>query len=165
MRGDPVRGETVGRRAWSRVWPVVLAAVGLAVVWLAVFGIVRGYQFVEDDARFCRTCHTMRVAWDQWQSSEHQEVTCHSCHESDMVGSLRQVWRYITQRPDDVQARAEVSAATCLNCHRVQEEAASIVSTDMHHAAGERMDCPICHGQELHHFEAPLWSDICASCH
>ena len=82
-----------------------------------------------------------------------------------MAASLQQVWRYVTRQPDGVRARADVPAATCLNCHRLQEGAGSPVSTNMHHAAGERADCPICHGQELHHFETPPWSDICASCH
>lgn len=137
----------------------------MALVGAGAFGLVRAYRFVEDDPSFCRTCHTMRQAWDEWRDSEHSGVTCHSCHEADMVGSLRQVLRYVTRQPDEVQARAEVPASTCLNCHRFQEGAASAVSTDMHHLAAGMVACPLCHGQELHQFETPAWSDICASCH
>lgn len=165
MKRDAVQGETVRGRGLSGVRIIALAIVGIAVVWVGVFGLVRAIRFIEDDPRLCGSCHTMSEALDQWRSGEHEGVSCHSCHEADMAASLQQVWRYVTRQPDGVRARADVPAATCLNCHRLQEGAGSPVSTNMHHAAGERADCPICHGQELHHFETPPWSDICASCH
>ncbi len=78
-----------------------------------------------------------------------------------LIGSLRQVWMYITQRPDEVETHAEVSSTTCLNCHRLQEETAQ---ADLRHVIGQKTDCLLCHGQELHRVQ-PSWSDICASCH
>ncbi len=161
MKEDTIGGERAQRRGLPGIWTIALAVLGMAAVSLGAFGVVRAYQFVEDDPRFCRTCHTMREAWDQWHSGEHREVTCHSCHEADLIGSLRQVLMYVTQRPDEVETHAKVSAATCLNCHRPQEETAQ---ADLRHAIGERTDCLLCHGQELHRVQ-PGWSDFCASCH
>jgi hypothetical protein len=164
-RQEAIPGETVRGRRLPRLRLMVLAALGVAAVWLGAFGIARAYHFMQDDPSFCRTCHTMRVAWAQWKSGEHQGVTCHSCHETNLLGSLQQVWRYVTRHPDEVEARADVPAATCLGCHRPQEAAATPFSADMHHAASERAECFLCHGQELHHFQTPSWGGICASCH
>ncbi len=164
-----MREETVEvparRRRWPRVWTLALAVLGVAVVWLGVFGIVRAYRFMEEDPSFCRTCHTMRQAWDQWQTGEHAGVTCHSCHQSNLVGSLRQVWLYVTQRPDKVHAEPRVTAATCLGCHAAKDSEGGLARADLRHNAGGRTDCLLCHGQELHRFQPPTWNEICASCH
>ena len=165
MKEDTFRREAARHRGLRRAWVMGLVALSLAVVWLGAFGVVRAYRFVEDDPRFCRTCHTMREAWDQWQTGEHQGVTCHSCHESDPIGSLRQVWTYITRRPDEVHTRPQVTAATCLGCHVDKEEKGGLARADLRHAAGGRTGCLLCHGQELHRVAPPAWSEICASCH
>lgn len=165
MRRDAADGEVVRGRRLPGLWSFVMAVVAVGVVWAGVFGVVRAYRYVEDDPSFCRSCHTMRQAWDQWERGEHAGVSCHSCHEPDLAGSLKQVWRYVTRQPDEVEARAEVPASACLSCHGVQGGSVNTSSLDAHHAAGERAGCPVCHGQELHHFETPPWSEVCASCH
>lgn len=147
-----------------RAIAIALALAGVAVIWIAVFGAVRAYRFVEDDPRFCRTCHTMQQAWDRWETGEHREVTCHSCHEGDPVTSLRQVWEYVTKRPDEVHTRPRVMAETCLSCH-AGKNGDGLARADVRHAAGGRTDCLLCHGQELHSFQPPDWGKICESCH
>ena len=155
--GDP-------RRSLRRPATLVLAFAGVAVVWLAVFGVVRAYRFVQDDPRFCRSCHTMQDAWDAWQTGEHRDVTCHSCHETDMGNSLRQVWEYVTSQPEQVHARPIVTAETCTGCH-TGDGGSGLAKADLRHAAGGRTDCLLCHGQELHRVQPPAWGKICESCH
>src|SRR3990170_5037766 len=105
----------------------------------------------------------MEEAWQQWETGEHKDVTCHSCHEGDPVSSLRQVWTYITRRPDEVHTRPRVMAETCLACH-TGKDGERFVKADLRHAAGGRTDCLLCHGQELHRFQPPPWGPICESC-
>ena len=106
----------------------------------------------------------MREAYDQWHSGQHQGVTCHSCHESNLVGSLKQVWTYVTRRPDEVETHAQVAPETCLSCHGLDNGATESSQADVRHSIGQQIGCLVCHGQELHNMQ-PVWGDICTSCH
>jgi cytochrome c nitrite reductase small subunit len=143
---------------------IALAIGGVAAVWIGVFGAVRAYRFMEDDPSFCRTCHTMQQAWDRWETGEHRDVTCHSCHEGDPVNSMRQVYEYVTRQPDEVHSRPRVMAEVCLDCHS-GENGSGLAKADLRHSAGGRTDCLLCHGDELHRFQPPAWGKICESCH
>jgi nitrate/TMAO reductase-like tetraheme cytochrome c subunit len=162
-------GLIQGGLAWLRglsLWQaLLLLALGAVVLFSVGFIGLRFQRFMEEDPRFCWTCHTMRQAYDQWSTSVHNEVTCHSCHKSDMVGSMRQVWQYVTRLPNEVKTTAHVPASTCLSCHPLQDEEGNPARADTHHTVGEATNCLLCHGQELHRFQAPEWGEICASCH
>ncbi|MDP2950492.1 MAG: NapC/NirT family cytochrome c [Chloroflexota bacterium] len=167
---------TYGRRARPlRVARLALAVAAVASLLLGVYGVSRTLSYVEDDPSFCRTCHTMNQAYDRWQTGEHKDVTCHSCHKPDIAANLRQVWKYVTQRPHEVSTTATVSSETCIGCHSIRRSspaaavssaAASSVSAeqDMHHIGQARTDCLSCHGDGLHRFQVQ-WSAVCAACH
>ena len=106
MSGD-TRRSLLRRLGLRRPVMLGIGLAGVAVVSLAAFGGVRAYRFVEEDPSLCRSCHTMEEAWQQWETGEHKDVTCHSCHEGDAVTSLRQVWTYITRRPDEVHTQCD----------------------------------------------------------
>jgi hypothetical protein len=162
--------------AWLRNKPaslVAAAAAGLALIGLAVaYGGFRAYDFVENDPDFCHSCHTMNRAHSSYMASGHTAVTCHGCHEADIVNNLKQLYHFILERPDEPEKHADVPNGVCLRCHgsgergvRDKQAGVDITQTLGHkvHEEALRLRCTACHGRDLHQFEATV--KACVLCH
>src|SRR3989337_4352106 len=92
---SPIRQASDTVRAWLRglspLWLAFLSAVTVTGIPVVGFGGYTVYDYTMNNPAFCRSCHTMEVAWTRWASSEHKKVDCHSCHEQSIVESARQV--------------------------------------------------------------------------
>ena len=149
-----------GWRARSRQFR--MAAVG-GVAVLALVGAVLGWQswtFMQHDNEFCQSCHVMDVPFEKFTSSEHSNLQCHDCHQQPISASIRQVYLWVLERPEDIGEHAPVPNAVCGTCH-IQQHPDSvwqrIVATAGHrvHLESDSLPdlmCVKCHGVEIHRF-------------
>jgi nitrate/TMAO reductase-like tetraheme cytochrome c subunit len=147
---------------WGRL-AVIVALGGLAI---AIALGVRAYDYVENDPRFCTSCHLMGDAFAKWQTSVHREVGCHACHQQSMAESLDQLWKYVTLRPDRVAKHAEVDYTRCGACHLSRDpQWRQVADTAGHKVHFVRLgfECVGCHSKGVHKFVRP--TDACGTCH
>ena len=145
---------------------VGLIVVVLAVVSVGAYGGGRFYDYSQNDPSFCRSCHTMEKAWQRWNTSEHSKVNCHSCHISDPVADMQQVFVYAMKKPDKVEKHARVSDDACKSCHESgNSDWRQVAETVGHqiHNEDEGISCVKCHSVTLHRFKPP--KDLCKACH
>ncbi|MBI4300098.1 MAG: NapC/NirT family cytochrome c [Chloroflexi bacterium] len=153
-------------RAWSLKTQIIVAVVLLAIIGAVSYGGRQVYTYTQEDAEFCRSCHTMEKAWDRWETSEHRNITCHNCHQQSPVKGMELVVKYVVQRPDAVSEHAFVPDSACKKCHesgdpkwiQVEETAGHQV-----HVGEQRIACTKCHSVTLHRFEPP--QKVCSLCH
>jgi hypothetical protein len=158
----------------ERRFPAVRLGGGLAIGGLTlaavalIFTAWRSYDYVENDPRFCTSCHLMEEAYTAWQQSAHKDVTCHACHKNDVAANLHQVWLFVTEDPQEVVKHAVVDRAACETCHSAESSPAkwhAIAATTGHkvHAGKQRIECVQCHAPQVHRFRAT--EEVCAGCH
>lgn len=157
-------------RSWlgrlPAIWLVVLAASVAAGVAVVAYGGFTAYDYTMNNPVFCRSCHTMEVAWTRWASSEHNRVDCHSCHEQSITASARQVITFVVRRPERVGKHAEVPAERCQTCHTSGDpQWRQVAATAGHevHAAAKKIECVTCHSTAIHRLKPS--SQVCANCH
>lgn len=154
--------------AWSKEGRrVKFIVVGLAVVIMASGALLyRGYTYVQHDARFCRSCHTMEEPFQKWSESAHHLVTCHECHQQPLSASLYQAWYYLTRHPERVTHHPTLNHEVCAKCHLSDDPQWKLISeTAGHkiHFTGYGIDCLDCHMGGVHEFLRPVES--CMRCH
>ena len=165
-----VRSKVATVRRWLLSLPPVLAvAVVLAFAIFALtgmYGSYRLYSYTQDDPLFCRSCHTMQKAWDRWASSAHNQVNCHTCHESNALESFEQVVKFAASRPNEVAKHAKVPEEVCMSCHEGNDPRwIQVADTAGHkvHAEEKGISCLKCHSTSLHEFAPP--EKVCLTCH
>lgn len=146
----------------------LLGAVAAVLAVAAGVGSYRAYHYIEHDAKFCLSCHTMNSAYALWEKSGHKNIDCHVCHVPNIASNLHQIWVYATRRPDLVVKHAEVDRTVCEKCHAGGGNASKwnhIVETPGHrvHVGKERIECIQCHSMSVHRFVPP--KETCATCH
>ena len=149
-----------GWRARSRQFR--LAGVGGSAV-LVLIGAGLGWQswsFMQHDNEFCQSCHIMDVPFEKFTSSEHSLLQCHDCHQQPISASIRQVYLWVLDRPEEIGEHAPVPNTVCGTCH-IQQHPDSvwqrIVATAGHrvHLESDSLPdlmCVNCHGIEIHRF-------------
>jgi len=145
---------------------VVLGVSLLVFVFGGTYGSYRIYNYTQHDPEFCRSCHTMNIAWDKWAESEHSKVGCHSCHQASPIASARLVINYLLERPDINTTHAHISDESCEKCHYSGDpQWVQVEATACHkvHAEEQNIACQTCHGLRLHEFRPA--TEICAACH
>jgi len=147
-------------------WRLGVVAGGLLIVAGAVLVGFRTYDYVENDPRFCLSCHLMESAYGRWQTSVHAKVGCHACHQQSTAAKLDQLWKYATLRPTRVSKHAEVDYTRCAACHLSRDPRwKQIADTAGHRVHFERLglQCVGCHSKGVHVFVRP--TDSCQGCH
>jgi hypothetical protein len=166
---NPPRGLDL-LRAWlrgrSRLLLASLIAAGTAGIAVVAFGGYTVYDYTMNNPAFCRSCHTMEVAWTRWASSEHRKVDCHACHEQSIAESARQVVTFAVRRPERVGKHADVPAEQCQTCHTSGDaqwrQVAATAGHDVH-AQTRRIECVTCHSTAVHRLRPA--TAVCAGCH
>jgi nitrate/TMAO reductase-like tetraheme cytochrome c subunit len=161
--------------ARSRGWKVGFAAVLVLVLSGAAFAGVKSWHFMMHDNDFCTGCHVMEQPFRKFTASEHAELGCHDCHRQGMLANVRQLYQWVSERPERIGDHAPVPNAICAECH-IQRDADStwkrIIATAGHAVhlnerspAMRDMQCVTCHGEEVHKFKPA--SETCAQsgCH
>ena len=145
----------------------IVAILIISGIIIAVEGFAT-YEFIEDDPRFCKTCHLMEEAWYRWNESPHNEITCHECHRASMEDNMRLLVTYFTLRPEEVSddVHVVIPNENCEHCHFTRSEKWPYVAdTAGHkfHLENNYANCIDCHGGRVHRF-VPDRSE-CMQCH
>lgn len=155
---------------WVRRLPAVIKVGIVAVLLILIFGgsyaSYRIYDYSQNDPEFCRSCHTMETAWERWNTSEHSNVGCHSCHHVNPVQGAQLVMNYLLERPDKNTSHAHITDEACEQCHYSGDPTwVQVEQTAGHqaHAEEQNIACQTCHGLRLHEFQPA--TEICAACH
>lgn len=138
----------------------------LILVALMVIGFYKGYDYVENNPRFCQSCHIMEEPFQKWRTGPHHLVNCHNCHKQTKWDSLKQVWMYVTQRPDKVVHHPELDHKVCAQCHLSQDVQWKLIAeTAGHKIHSEKLgiECLDCHQKGIHEIVRPV--DVCKNCH
>lgn len=149
----------------------VMAIVAVGAVGLAVTGYA-GYDYIAHDNGFCTGCHVMVDSYVRFQQSAHAELGCHDCHQQPMSASLRQLYHWVRDRPEEIGPHAPVPDARCASCHidedpdRWPQIAASLghgVHLESEDPELSDVLCVSCHGVSVHDF-VPA-ATTCGQCH
>ena len=141
---------------------ISLAILGVSAFFaVAAFG-VSSYSYTQHSNDFCQSCHVMDSAFARFAESEHADRGCHDCHQQAVTASLRQVYSWVLERPDEIGAHAPVPNAVCSNCHitedpdstwqRISATAGHRVHLESDSTALQEALCVTCHGLEIHQF-------------
>jgi cytochrome c nitrite reductase small subunit len=170
-RRAAIRDWVVTRRRGVQLW----LAAGLAAVVLGVAGFGgASWHYMQHDNGFCTGCHVMGPAYQRFIRSEHDSLSCHDCHEQSLFASMRQLYLWVAQRPQEIGPHAKVPNEVCKRCHvtgqpkiwqRIASTAGHRTHLESDSSALKNIKCVTCHGLEVHRF-APVDSTCAqAGCH
>jgi len=152
--------------AWLTSRPRIVyawtAGAGVLLVLVGAGGGLWGMNYVEHDNGFCTGCHVMGPAFVRFTASEHSQLECHDCHQQPMTASLRQLYLWVLERPEEIGPHAPVPTGVCARCH-VQDDPTeawqAIAATQGHqvHLTSDStaladVQCVTCHAPEVHRF-------------
>lgn len=167
-----IRGWLAARRLAVQLG---LAAVALAIVLLVAAFSYRVFDYTQHDNDFCTACHVMESAYERFVHSEHSDLLCHDCHQQPLSASMRQLYLWVLERPEEIGPHAPVPNAICVQCHVIddpEETWQRVAATAGHrvHLESEERDladvmCVTCHGQSVHEFVPADQTCGQAGCH
>lgn len=168
-----------GLITWARTRPRIVYAwaggVGAALVVVGGSAGFMGWHYVQHDNGFCTGCHVMGPAFVKFTESEHSQLECHDCHQQPLTASMRQLYLWVLERPEDIGEHAPLRTEVCARCH-VQEDASetweAIAATQGHQvhlmsdsSALAEVQCLTCHAPELHRFAPAEATCAQSGCH
>ncbi len=165
-------GQWVRTRSWALQVGLLLVAVVL--VGTAAWAGKVSWDYMQHDNSFCTGCHVMEPAFTRFSESEHDTLSCHDCHQQSIYASMRQLYLWVAERPEEIRDHSPVPNAVCENCHvtgepevwqRVASTAGHRTHLESDSVALRDILCVSCHGLELHRF-VPVDSTCSqADCH
>lgn len=145
---------------------ITLLVLGIVLSVGIGYGSYRLYDYVENDPAFCGSCHLMQQAWKTWQMGSHKHLTCHTCHQQDIIDRARIVWHWATRQYTSVPPHTRLPQRVCETCH-MRQGSPSIQTLDTvgHtiHVGRVGLTCLACHAPSLHAVQ-PRVKD-CQQCH
>src|SRR5438552_9936895 len=170
------RRRTIRQWLATRRRPVqyaLLGATAVLVLGATAFGRV-SWNYMQHDNGFCTGCHVMGPAYQRFVQSEHDSLSCHDCHQQSIFASARQLYLWVSDRPERIGPHARVPNGVCARCHitgqkevwqRISQTAGHRTHLESDSSVLRNVQCVSCHGVEIHHF-APLDSTCAqARCH
>jgi nitrate/TMAO reductase-like tetraheme cytochrome c subunit len=165
--------------AWlaSRSRKAKLALAALAGVGLLSLGGLgtASWNYMQHDNDFCTGCHVMTTAYVRFAQSEHNELSCHDCHQQSIFASMRQLYLWVAERPEKIGPHSPVPNEVCARCHVTGEgkEIWQRIAATAGHRTHLESDsstladimCVTCHGQEMHRFTPVDQTCGQANCH
>ena len=158
------RRSQIGGWLQSRARYVQVGLVTLLVIVAATaaWAGYESYDYVQHANAFCTGCHVMAPAYSRFTRSEHRDLQCHDCHRQSMFASMRQLYLWVADRPEDIGEHSPVPNRVCAECHVQQDPDSTwqrIAATAGHRlhlesdsSALEDVMCVTCHGEEVHRF-------------
>jgi hypothetical protein len=117
----------------------------------------------------------MGPSYIRFTESEHSQLECHDCHQQPMTASMRQLYLWVVERPEEIGEHAPVASAVCARCHITEdpEETWELISATQGHqvhlesdsTALDDVQCVTCHGREVHRFVPAEETCASAGCH
>jgi hypothetical protein len=179
---------TAGVVVWKRRVPILrwlTTRPRIFYAWAAGFAVIMavsaagaglwGWHYVQHDNGFCTGCHVMGPSFVRFTESEHSDLECHDCHQQPISASMRQLYLWVLERPEEIGEHSPVATEVCARCH-IQEDPGetweAIVSTQGHavHLESDSsgladVQCVTCHGQDVHRFVPAEETCAQSACH
>jgi hypothetical protein len=132
---------------------------------LAAGGAVSFKRYVDEDPRFCATCHRASPEFGLWTEGSHKNISCQSCHHATAGEGVAMLRAFVSGRSPS-GSHGEVEVGSCQSCHDSHDARwPQIGESRGHriHVKDHGVACVKCHGTTVHGFEPVAAS--CASCH
>ena len=162
----------------SRSRGVQLAVAAAAVLVVVAAGSMGAatWNYTQHSNDFCIGCHVMNPAFQRFsvEENKHAELSCHDCHQQPISASLRQMYVWVKERPEDIGEHAKVPNEVCATCHVTADTARwqHVAATAGHRVHLEsdssdlkEMQCVTCHGVEVHRFRPAKETCGQSGCH
>lgn len=171
------RGEIVGwMKSRSRGVQIAVAAAAVLIVVAAGSVGAATWNYTQHSNDFCTGCHVMNPAFQQFSAdeNEHAELSCHDCHQQPISASLRQMYLWIKERPEEIGEHAKVPNQVCATCHitsdtarwqRIASTAGHRVHLESDSSVLKNLQCVTCHGVEVHRFRPAKETCGQSKCH
>jgi hypothetical protein len=145
----------------------ILSAIAAAAVAGVVLGVTRLKRYVNEDPRFCASCHKTSPEFALWTTGQHGNVACQKCHHSTPDESVAMLRAFLAgTRPGAGGSHAPPEIGACASCHLTHDKAWVTVGASRGHrvhAIEQKISCIKCHGGGVHRFEPA--SSSCKECH
>jgi nitrate/TMAO reductase-like tetraheme cytochrome c subunit len=166
--------ETISMKSIRRSWKLALVIGIFAFIGIAT---VAGLQYTSSPSFCGEKCHQMSTRYASWKHSTHSDIECLECHAEPgirgevaaHVNGVRYIGPVLTGELTRPIIRAEVSDATCLQCHKEVAEALRELR-EVHTVHIEiDLQCTNCHANLVHATiqpgEALPTKETCVECH
>lgn len=172
------------RRATLWAWvtrqtrPVHGAMVAVLLLVIVTAGIAgqASWNYTQHSNEFCTGCHVMNPAFQRFSAvtNKHQELSCHDCHQQSIFASMRQLYFWVAERPEDIGQHSKVPDPVCEGCHvtadtakwqRIKQTAGHRVHLESDSSALDKVQCVTCHGAEVHRFRPVAETCGQSGCH
>ena len=146
---------------------LLLGIAAIAVI-AALLGLRRLKTYIDEDPRFCASCHKQSPEFALWNNSAHGAVTCQKCHHSTPEQSVAMLRAFLAgaQPGGSESSHAPVEIGSCASCHLTHDKQwVQVGASRGHriHAVEQKIACVRCHGGGVHSFEPA--SASCQGCH
>ena len=162
---------------------------GLGAVLLLLLGAgLKVNNYVMHDNDFCSGCHIFVPSGQLFVHPDtgtyllvnqvegaHDSLSCHACHPFDLKAQSKELYYWITARPDRVPPHAKVPRQICEDCHvrgDAKETWQRIASTAGHRthlesdsSALKDVACLTCHARTAHRFQPADTTCAQKGCH
>lgn len=165
----------------------MLGAVGAVLLLMAGTGL-KAYDYMMHDNNFCRGCHIFVPSGQVFVrpdtgtyllvntlEGKHDTLTCHSCHPFNLKAQTKEMFYWITERPDKIPPHAKVPRHICESCHvtgAAKKTWARIATTAGHRthlesdsSALKDVACLTCHARTAHRFQPADTTCAQKGCH
>jgi nitrate/TMAO reductase-like tetraheme cytochrome c subunit len=171
-----MRPDTWLLERWNRLGPRTRIAAAASVVIVLAGGSLAGYRqyhYMMHDNEFCLSCHLMTNAYDRFQRSAHNQLSCHTCHPAG-PSTVWQLYATVFLNPTRVNKHAHVPNKTCASCHVRGDPAKwKIIATTAGHRVHlestlpvlRDIQCVTCHSYSVHEFSPNKQTCLQAQCH
>jgi len=162
-------------------------AVG-AVLLLMVGTGVKAYDFMMHDNDFCAGCHIFVPSGQLFvrpdtgtyllvnkQEGKHDTLSCHACHPFELKAQTKELFYWITARPEKIPPHGKVPRDICEQCHvtgkakdtwkRVTTTAGHRSHLDSDSSALKDVECLTCHARTAHRFQPADTTCAQQGCH
>ena len=168
-----IRGWLVSRTTGVRF---ALAATAAALIVGAGIMGAATWNYTQHSNDFCTGCHVMNPAFQKFATLEnkHAELSCHDCHQQPLTASVRQLYLWVAERPQEIGEHAKVADRVCAGCHvtgdtaiwqRIAATAGHRVHLESDSSALAELQCVSCHGVEVHRFQPVAETCGQSGCH
>lgn len=160
-----------------------LVIVGITIV-LALAALMLGTFEITSRPSFCKSCHYMKLYYDDWKTSSHRNVNCLDCHSKPgiknhlLMRNFEVVHEVVSMVLGKYPTRphADVDDASCLQsgCHekRLLKGKVYFKGVTFDHTPhltmdrrGKKLRCTSCHAQMVMGRHIAVTLDVCFLCH
>jgi hypothetical protein len=165
----------------------MVAAVGTVLLLIVGTG-VKAHDYIMHDNDFCRGCHIFVPSGQVFvrpdtgtyllvnkQEGKHDSLSCHACHPFEIKAQSKELFYWITARPDKIPPHGKVPRKICEQCHvtgPAKDTWKRITTTAGHQTHLESdslkragVTCLTCHARTAHRFQPADTTCAQQGCH